>query len=277
MRAMRETLRATFGRVLRLDNRRPALRHGTLERIAAFESRILGNARDITIHLPPGYDREQQRYPVLYMQDGQNLFEPHRAFIHGQHWRLAEAVEQAADDRMIEPMIVVGVDHAGPGRIDEYTPTRDSARVVGGRAAEYGRMLIEELKPAIDARYRTEAAITGIAGSSLGALASLFLGLTYPDTFTRLGVMSPSVWWDKRSILDVVDRFSGARPRIWLDVGGREGSDTIRDAHALRDRLFRKGWTDEELHYHEDRRGDHSERAWARRARPMLEFLFAPR
>src|SRR5438552_2039255 len=87
-------------------------------------------------------EREAMRYPVLYMQDGQNLFEPQRAFVPGQHWRLAEAADEAINERTASPMIVVGVDHAGPARIDEYTPTRDAKRKAGGKADAYGRMLL---------------------------------------------------------------------------------------------------------------------------------------
>ena len=267
MRDMRETLRATFGRVLRLENRRRATRPGTLEHLAGF-------SRPVTIYLPPGYERSDSRYPVLYMQDGQNLFEPERAFIPGQHWRLNDAADLAIADRTAQPMIIVGVDHAGPVRIDEYTPTRDSARGAGGKGGEYERLLIEELKPLIDSRYRTLPGDTAAGGSSLGGLVSLFLGLTRPDVFRRIAAMSPSVWWDKRAILNFVDRFNGPRPRIWLDVGGREGRDTLRDARVLRDRLLQKGWSAADLGYLEDPRGDHSERAWARRAQAMLEFLF---
>jgi predicted alpha/beta superfamily hydrolase len=275
MREMRETLRATLDRVFRLEDRRRALRRGTLERIAGFQSRILGNVRDVTIYIPPGYERGQSRYPVLYMQDGQNLFEPQRAFIPGQHWRLNEAADHAIAERA-QPMLIVGVDHAGKSRIDEYTPTRDGSRQAGGKADDYGRMLLEELKPIIDSRYRTITEDSAIGGSSLGGLASLYLGLTHSDVFRRLANMSPSVWWDGRAVLRMVDRFAGARPRIWLDVGGREGGDALRDARVLRDRLLRKGWSDANLGYLEDRQGDHSERAWSRRVRAALEFLFQP-
>jgi len=269
MREMRDTLRAAFSRVLRLENRRRAARRGSLERLEHFP-------RPITVYLPPGYERGDTRYPVLYMQDGQNLFEPERAFIPGQPWRLNEAADLAISDRAAEPMIIVGIDHAGPGRIDEYTPTGDESRQAGGKAAGYAGMLINELKPLIDLRYRTRADDTGAGGSSLGGLLSLYLGLAHPEVFRRLAVMSPSVWWDKRAILDLIDRFEGPRPRMWLDVGRREGRDTVRDARALRDRLLKKGWSDADLHFEEDPRGDHSERAWARRARPMLDFLFPP-
>jgi predicted alpha/beta superfamily hydrolase len=276
MREMRDTLRAAFGRALGLENRRRVPRAGQLEHIRGFQSKILDNAREITIYLPPGYERGDGPYPVLYMQDGQNLFEPERAFIAGQSWKLAEAADQAINERTARPMIIVGVDHAGPERIEEYTPTYDPSRQAGGRAGDYAQMLVEELKPLIDARYRTIPADTGAGGSSLGGLVSLHLGLTRPNIFTRLAVMSPSVWWNNRAIVQAVDKFDGPRTRIWLDVGGREGRDTLRDARTLRDRLQKRGWTDADLAFNEDPRGDHSERAWARRARKMLEFLYPP-
>src|SRR5882757_630737 len=148
MRQMGDTLRAAFQRVLRLPNRRKETRRGTLDFIRGFHSEILNNDRDITIYLPPGYnDRDDVRYPVLYMQDGQNLFEPERAFIPGQNWRLAEAADEKIGGRTARPMIIVGIDNTGPSRIDEYTPTHDTGRGGGGKADDYARMIIEELKP----------------------------------------------------------------------------------------------------------------------------------
>lgn len=280
MRDMADTLRSTFRRAFRLENRRGAVRHGRLAHIPAFESAILGNARDVTVYLPAGYDdREDRRYPVLYMQDGQNLFEPQRAFIPGQHWRLAEAADEAIGARTASPMIIVGIDNAGPSRIDEYAPTHDPKKNGGGRADDYARFLLEELKPVIDAGYRTlaDGANTAVGGSSLGGLLAMHIAAKYPHAFSRVAVMSPSVWWNDRVILREVDEFAGPhRPRVWLDIGGREGGEAISGAQALRDRLRAKGWNDESLLYHEDRRADHSERAWASRVRKVLEFLFPP-
>ena len=275
---MSDALRATFRRVLRLENRRQVVRPGRVERISGFTSSILGNAREVTVYLPPGYDdRGDRRYPVLYMQDGQNLFDSERAFIPGQHWRLGESADAAIGDRTASPMIVAGVDNAGPARIDEYTPVIDAKHNGGGRADDYGRMLLEELKPQIDERFRTLPDDSAIGGSSLGGLVSLHLALRHPLVFKRAAVMSPSVWWSNRAVLGEVDGFDGPRPRIWLDIGGREGIEALRDARVLRDRLRANGWTDDEnFRYFEDRRGDHSERAWAKRARQMLEFLFPP-
>ena len=276
---MSDTLRATFRRVLRLENRRAAIRPGRLDRIPAFESKILGNSRDVTVYLPAGYDdRDDRRYPVLYMQDGQNLFDANRAFVPGNHWRLQEAADVAIGERTASPMIIVGIDHAGPGRMDEYTPKKDRKHKGGGRAADYARFLLQELKPAIDEAYRTlpDAPNTAVGGSSLGGLVSLFIALCHPEVFGRAAVMSPSVWWAERAILSDVDAYQGPAPRLWLDIGGREGIEALRDARTLRDRLAAKGWGDDTFQYYEDRRADHSERAWARRVRMALEFLFPP-
>lgn len=275
---IRDTLRATFRRALRLENRRAAVRAGRLDHISAFESAIVGNAREIAVYLPAGYDeRDDRRYPVLYMHDGQNLFESHRAFIPGQHWRLGEAADKVIGERGAEPMVIVGIDNAGSSRVDEYTPTRDPAKKAGGHAADHARMIIEEIKPLIDSRYRTraDAANTAIGGSSLGGLDALFLVLRHPEVFSRAAVMSPSVWWHDRVILKDVQAFDfQPRPRIWLDIGGREGAEAVADAHALRDALRRRGWNESNFMFREDRRAEHNERAWAARAVPMLEFLF---
>lgn len=264
------TLRIALRRIFKPENRRLAPRTGRREYLDEANRRI-------TVYLPPGYDeRDDKRYPVLYMHDGQNLFDADRAYIPGQHWRMQEAADSAIGERAASPMIIVGLDHAGPARIDEYTPTRDPKHSGGGRASEWAKTLIGTIKPLIDKRYRTIPAETAVGGSSLGGLISLYLALAHPDVFRAAAVMSPSVWWNDRSILNDVDAFEGRRPRMWLDVGGREGQQTLTDARMLRDRLRAKGWDDDTLRYFEDRRADHSERSWARRVRQVLEFLFPP-
>ena len=266
---MSSTLRSAFRRVL---NRRSRVREGRLDVISEFASAILGNRRQITVYVPPGYDeRNERRYPVLYMQDGQNLFDDARAFA-GNSWRLQRAADDAIGARTAQPMIIVGVDHMHAGRVNEYTPVFDEVRKAGGGADDYGRMLIEELKPLIDARYRTLPENTSIGGSSLGGLAALHLALKRPE-FRAAAVMSPSVWWHNRAILETISE-SDRRPRLWLDVGGREGREAIGDVRALNERLRARGWNERNLRFFEDRRADHSERAWGGRARKVLEFLF---
>lgn len=271
------SFRLALKRAFSRENRRVAIRKGRLETLP-FASKVFGNTRQVTIYLPAGYDdRPEQRYPVLYMHDGQNLFDPNRSFIPGQHWRLREAADAVIGERKARPMIIAGIDNTGASRIDEYTPTRDVQRKAGGRADDYGRMLLEELKPLIDESYRTlpDRESTAVGGSSLGGLLSMHLVLAHPQAFSAAAVMSPSVWWDNRAILEELDRFDSRRARIWLDCGGREGFEALKDVRLLRDKLRAKGWGLGELKYHEDRRADHSERAWAARAPLMLEFLFA--
>jgi predicted alpha/beta superfamily hydrolase len=249
-----------------------------LELHRGFSSDHLPDARDVIVYLPPGYRRRgRTRYPVLYMHDGQNLFDPHTAFIPGHHWRVGETADELIAAGRIAPLIIVGVYNTGAPRIAEYSPTRDK-RHGGGLADAYGRLLVEDLKPHIDATYHThrDAAHTGLGGSSMGALVTLHLGLRHPGVFSKLAVFSPSVWWDQRVILRTVARYKGdARPHIWLDMGTAEARYALGDARLLRNALVRAGWVEgDTLAYAEHEGATHSEAAWAARIGPMLEFLF---
>lgn len=243
-----------------------------------FASRFLERPRDLIVYLPPGYDdAPNRRYPVLYMQDGQNLFDPDTAFVRGQHWRLGEMADMLIAEARVTPLIIVGVNHTGHGRLLEYTPTRDP-RMGGGLAKGYGRLLVEEVKPFIDRRYRTDPSRdqTGLGGSSLGGLVSMYLGLRYPEVFGRLAVMSPSVWWGKRAILRDVARLTWHPPtRIWLDMGTAESRAGVADARRLRAALVAAGWREDvDLAYSEPQGGTHSEAAWAGRVGDVLQFLY---
>jgi predicted alpha/beta superfamily hydrolase len=244
-----------------------------------FHSEFLPTDRDVTVYLPPGYDAQVDvRYPVLYLHDGQNLFEPDKAFKKGEHWRVGETATQLIEARRIAPLIIVGVANTGPRRIHEYTHTHDRRRG-GGEADAYGRLLIDELKPFVDATYRTftDPGHTAMGGSSLGGLVTLYLGLKHPDVFSRLAVMSPSVWWDRRAILRTVrDTRPKPRLRIWLDMGTREGAYHVDNARLLKAGLLKAGWIeDDDLHYEEIPGGTHSESAWAARFGRVLEWLFS--
>lgn len=242
-----------------------------------FHSRYLEHDRTIIVYLPPGYETHSaDRYPVLYLHDGQNVFD--RATSIGEEWQVDEAAQALILGAEIEPLIVVGIYNTGVHRIDEYTPTPSPDG--GGHADNYGRMLVEELKPFIDLTYKTlpSAASTAIGGSSLGGLLTMYLGLRYPTAFSRLAVMSPSVWWDDREILRGVEALTKKLPlRIWLDAGTAEGEKVIADARALRDALVAKGWiVGEDLAYLEAPGGEHNERSWAARIHAVLKFLFPP-
>ena len=229
------------------------------------------------MYLPPSYERALNwRYPVLYLHDGQNVFDGNTSFIPGQEWEVDESAESLIRARSIRPLIIVAIYNAGEFRLDEYTNTSDS-KGRGGQADLYGRFLLEELMPFIDSNYRTrqEPRSVGLGGSSLGGLVTLYLGLKHLDRFGKLAVMSPSVWWNNRAILNYIpDTRNTPRPRIWLDIGTAEGPKTVVDARVLRDALTLKGWRDGDLKYREAAGAQHTESAWAARVPQMLRFLF---
>jgi predicted alpha/beta superfamily hydrolase len=182
--AMQLSLRQTFIRVLALfvfcgavAAQQSHTLTGDIQAHKNFHSNVLGNDRDVLVYLPPGYDASKgRRYSVLYMQDGQNLFDGATSFIPGQEWRVDETAQRLIGAGKIEPLIIVGI-YNTKDRINEYTAAQDAKYEMGGKADLYGRMLVEELKPFIDGRYRTkkDAQHTGLAGSSLGGLVSLYL------------------------------------------------------------------------------------------------------
>lgn len=251
---------------------------GRFRRHHDFHSELLGASRDVLVYLPPGYDEDEaSRFPVLYMHDGQNLFDAATAFA-GQPWNVDETAETLIRDGEIEPLMIVGVYNTGEQRIEEYTPAPDRKHAKGGKGKLYTRFLLEELKPFIDSSYRTHPGRehTGIAGSSLGGLITLYAGLHHPETFSKLGVMSPSVWWNRRMILRLVRALERPTDQmIWLDCGTREGAEALRNVRDLRDLLLGKGWREgRDFAYLEDQGAGHDERAWGWRMRNVLKFLY---
>jgi enterochelin esterase-like enzyme len=246
-----------------------------------FVSAFLPARRDIIVSLPPDYFssglRTGRRYPVLYLQDGQNLFDGSTSFIKGSFWDVQTTSDRLIEEGAIEPLIVVGIYNTGVERMEEYTPMRDP-NLAGGNANLYGRLLVEELKPWVDQTYRTldGPAHTGVGGSSLGGLVSLYLGLTWAHVFGRLAVLSPSVWWARGGMLSYVRRTRPEpRPRIWLDVGLSEGPAMIKKCDELHRLLERRGWREGiEMQYLRVPGGRHNEDAWAKRVDPLLRFLF---
>jgi predicted alpha/beta superfamily hydrolase len=251
---------------------------GDFRRHPRFRSRFLPSEHTLLVYRPPGYrDDRVRRFPVLYLQDGQNVFDRATSAT-GEEWSVDETAQRLIKSGAIEPIIIVGIYHAGHGRIDEYTPTRDPKKNMGGKGDGYARMLVREIKPFIDRRYRTlrSSTNTGLGGSSLGGLLTLHLGLRFHTVFNRLAVLSPSVWWNDRAIVREVEALTAKPPlRIWLDSGTGEGTDVIRDSQLLRDALVRKGWVvGQDLAYLEAEGGGHNERSWATRVEGVLRFLF---
>jgi predicted alpha/beta superfamily hydrolase len=271
--------------LMEVNAQQPHTLTGDIKHHQGFHSKVLNNDRDVIVYLPPGYSANpKRRYPVLYLHDGQNLFDGATSFIPGKEWRIDESAQQLIESGEVQPLIIVGVNNTGKDRINEYTPVADAKYKMGGGADLYGRMLVEELKPFIDSQYRTrhEPKNTGLGGSSLGGLVSLYLGLKYPKVFGRLAVVSPSVWFADKQLLKFVEGLESKPPtKIWVDMGMKEGRDdaeaqrSIDDARLLRDTLVKKGWRiDRDLKYFEAAGAEHNESAWADRVAPILRFLF---
>ena len=160
---------------------------GQLRRHEKFRSKFLRNQRSLAVYLPPGYhDQPHRRFPVLYLHDGQNLFDGSTSFIPGQDWHVGQTADTEIKDGRVEPLVIVGIYNVGKGRIQEYTPTR-VPRLGGGRADRYGKFLLEEVMPFMHREYRVDSGPlrSGIGGSSLGGLVSLYLGLSRPDVFGK--------------------------------------------------------------------------------------------
>jgi predicted alpha/beta superfamily hydrolase len=250
---------------------------GQLRKHEQFRSRFLRNQRDLIVYVPPGYDEQpHRRFPVLYLHDGQNLFDRATAF-GGQDWNVHGAADYLIQGGAIEPLIIVGIYNTGKSRIYEYTPTK-VPKLGGGRADRYAKFLMQEVMPFVQQQYRAlpEPSQTGIGGSSLGGLVSLYIGLKHPQVFGKIAALSPSVWWNQRVILRLAAAANPQpRPRIWLDIGTREGPKIVPDVEQFRDLLLKKGWReDQDLHYERVEGAEHNEAAWSQRVGPFLQFLY---
>lgn len=232
----------------------------------------LRNRRAIDVYLPASYAEDgRRRFPVVYMQDGQNLSDPAIAF-GANTWQLYQALETLA--RTGIEAIVVGVHNTGTSRLGEYSPFPDP-RHGGGRGERYLRFLEDTVKRRVDSRYRVskDRDATIIGGSSMGGLISLYAFFRRPSAFGAAAVMSPSIWFGGRQILQFVDESRYARGRLYLDVGTDEGSGTLRDARSLARILRAKGYGRDDLKYVEATGHRHRENDWADRLPDALAFL----
>jgi len=255
-------------------------------RIHHWTSRLLHRRRPVVVYLPPGYNADDPwRYPVLYVHDGQNIFDP-RTSAFGVDWGLGQVIENELRRRSIPPLVVVAV-YNTRHRIEEYTPTCDY-RERGGAAHLFLRALVEELKPFIDRKYntRTEAYNTAMMGSSLGGLLTLHASQSYGHVFQRIAALSPSLWWSGR---DLISALAGSEKfvkpyRMWVDMGTRESNedrnrngvaDILDDLRLLRYVLLGRGMEEGiNLHVEEIPGGAHTEADWGRRVDRVLRFLF---
>ncbi len=242
---------------------------GRVVRVSDWRSRHLGNAREVLIYLPRGYDRRPaRRYPVVYMHDGQNLFGAGGPF---GSWKVEETLDRLIEAGRLEELIVVGVGNTAV-RMREYVPDAD-----GGDAAAYGRFLTEELKPWVDAHLRTLAGRehTAVLGSSLGGIVSLHVAWSHPDVFGQAASLSGSFWL-RRWVEDVLAAGPRRDLRVWLDSGtAGPSADSLEHTLWVRDALLRQGYTlGGDLGHLVDVGAAHTESAWRGRVGRVLGFLF---
>jgi predicted alpha/beta superfamily hydrolase len=264
-----------------------------------LNSKIFGNTRLLRVWLPPDYARNYPpssppnyppkydgsgaaRYPVLYLNDGQNLFDPATAFA-GVHWQVGETATRLIAEKKIRPLIIVGIDNT-KNRACEYIPYRSNdPRVLKPQGTRYPEFLQREVMPLVEARYPVLKGPenTGLGGSSLGGLITLYTQLAAPGVFGRLLIESPSLSVAKGKILEECRR-SGAWPeRMYVGMGTRELGNAEKDAKIVAgvrelEKILRgAGLTDQRLRVHIDEGAGHNEAAWAARFPGALEFLYA--
>jgi predicted alpha/beta superfamily hydrolase len=254
-------------------------------RIHEFTSRIFRNTRFLRVWLPPEYDEPQnqgRRYPVLYLNDGQNLFEAALSFT-GVEWQVDETADRLIREGVIPPMIVVGLDNSAKDRFREYMPHRSLQPVMlRVRGTRYPDFLTKEVMPFVARTYRTASGPenTGLGGSSLGALIALYTAAARPGVIGRLLLESPSLWASNRQLIKDVRNVSEWPERIFLAAGTDEAGradrnqSVVDDVRELAGILRRNGLGEKRLRLVIEDGGSHHESAWARRFPGALAFLF---
>ncbi|MDY7228564.1 alpha/beta hydrolase [Hyalangium rubrum] len=250
-------------------------RAGTLVKVANFSSPQLGNTRTLRIYLPPSYSLNPlKRYPVLYMHDGQNLFEASTAF-GGVEWQVDETANALINNGQMDEVIVVGIDNGGANRIYEYTPCCDP-QYSGGGANVYERFMLDTVKPYIDQNYRTLTGNknTALMGSSLGGLVSTYIGRRNPGVFSKLGGLSSSFWWNNQMLPKEVEAATAkVAVNHYIDAG--TSSDGLTETTRMRDALVVDGYVQgKDLYYYVAQGAGHNEAAWAARLSIPLKYLF---
>jgi predicted alpha/beta superfamily hydrolase len=243
--------------------------------LQSFKTTELPLERHIYVYLPPGYSENiNQRYPVMYMHDGQNLFNPAVAFL-GQTWEAEKTLNTLISKGKMKPVIVIGIDNTSD-RMNEYTHDLNPAYKQGGKAPIYVKMIANDIKPRVDAAFRTLPGrnFTAIAGSSLGGLVSLYAGIKYPQVFGSVAAFSPSIWWNRQSITNMYKTALTLPTKIYLD-SGTVGGERPQDVTKLKDIITNHDGKPNTYVVIQPG-GEHKEKYWAERLPGALEFLFQP-
>jgi predicted alpha/beta superfamily hydrolase len=244
---------------------------GKVTIVPGVESPQLKNSRSLRIYLPPSYDENAaKRYPVLYMHDGQNLFDAKTA-AYGVEWGIDETVNHLVAVGQMDEVIVVGIDNT-PDRIPEYTPCCDPKHG-GGKLSAYEAFIVDTVKPMIDKTLRTlpGKANTAIMGSSLGGIASVVIAQHHPDIFSRAGGVSSSFWWNNKALITKMP--ARVPVKFYIDAGTKD--DGLEDTTQMRDAMLAQGYVaGADLLYFAAEGGSHNEKSWAARVEKPLTWFF---
>lgn len=234
---------------------------------SAFYISKLKRLRRVWIYLPRGYENSRERYPVLYMHDGQNLFD--NATSYSGEW----GIDEFLDTTLAQKCIVIGIDHGGEHRLTEYNPF-DNERFGDGEGKNYMRFLVKKLKPYVDRHYRTkkDRAHTFMAGSSMGGLISLYGALRYPRKFGAVGVFSPAFWVAGGDIFEMIGR-KGRRlkAKIYLYGGKLEGETMIPDMMKAFRELEKTSPSRMKMIIRDE--GQHNEPRWRKEFQGFYEWI----
>ncbi len=236
----------------------------------------LGRTRRVWLYLPNDYATSTRRYPVLYLQDGQNVFDAATSF--AGEWGVDETLSQLQASGL-DPTgcIVVAVDNGGSTRLDEYSPW-NNPQYGGGQGGQYVDFLVQTLKPYIDGNYRTQPgrASTGVAGSSMGGLIATYAAVRYPAVFGKVGVFSPAFWFARPQLLQYLSQHpADPATRFYFVSGTTESTGMVPDMTAVRDSLQRGGVPAANLNFNTRADGQHAEWFWRREFGPAYRWLFA--
>ncbi len=238
----------------------------------------LGRQRRVWIYLPPDYQASGRRYPVLYVHDGQNVFDRATAF--AKEWKMDETLDQMFEENPQQALIVVAIDHGDSLRLAEYSPWSNE-KYGGGEGKAYVRFIKETLKPYVDEHFRTRTGSTdtGILGSSMGGLIAYYAALEYPETFGKAGVFSPSFWFNPE-IYSFAEAKLKTKPKklsaLYLIVGALEGQDGFmaQDLKKMRALLSEQGYPSEKIFQQIYADGKHEEQFWQGEFAKAVRWLF---
>jgi predicted alpha/beta superfamily hydrolase len=241
---------------------------------STFETQQLNTNRKIWLYLPPDYQTSTKKYPVIYMHDAQNIFDIKTSF--SGEWEVDESLNNLFSQGDYG-VIVVGIDNGGSTRLNEYSPWKNPTYNAGGDADKYLQFIVETLKPFIDANYRTKIDFknTGLIGSSMGGLVSLYGGVKYPNVFGKIGSASPAYWFVINELQNYIDsKLDLSNLKIYHVTGKNESSTMILNVLKIEEKVKQKGVLNINSKVKIDDDGTHSEPYWKREFSAMYKWLF---